>query len=148
MRLLHSPGIIMNVKKIRRLMRKYGLRCPIRKANPYRRMMKAIQTGTTAPNVVNREFRQAPRKVLLTDISYLRFKNGTCYLSTILDAFTHEVLAYCVSGSLKVDFVLETVDRLIAGYGSTLDDNAIVHSDQGAHYTSYDRILCSGLRQS
>ena len=130
----------MNVKKIRRLMRKYGLRCPIRKANPYRRMMKAIQTGTTAPNVVNREFRQAPRKVLLTDISYLRFKNGTCYLSTILDAFTHEVLAYCVSGSLKVDFVLETVDRLIAGYGSTLDDNAIVHSDQGAHYTSYDFI--------
>ena len=77
MRLLHSPGIIMNVKKIRRLMRKYGLRCPIRKANPYRRMMKAIQTGTTAPNVVNREFRQAPRKVLLTDISYLRFKTGS-----------------------------------------------------------------------
>ena len=36
MRLLHHPGIIMNVKKIRRLMRKYGLRCQIRKANPYR----------------------------------------------------------------------------------------------------------------
>ena len=140
MRLLHNPGIIMNVKKIRRLMRKYGLCCPIRKANPYRRMMKAIQTNTTAPNVVNREFRQSPRKVLLTDISYMRFKNGTCYLSTILDAFTHEVLAYRVSDNLKVDFVLETVDRLIAGYGSTLDDNAIVHSDQGAHYTSYDFI--------
>ena len=139
MRLLHM-GIIMNVKKIRRLMRKYGLCCPIRKANPYRRMMKAIQTNTTAPNVVNREFRQSPRKVLLTDISYMRFKNGTCYLSTILDAFTHEVLAYRVSDNLKVDFVLETVDRLIAGYGSTLDDNAIVHSDQGAHYTSYDFI--------
>ena len=143
MRLLHNPGIIMNVKKIRRLMRKYGLCCPIRKANPYRRMMKAIQTNTTAPNVVNREFRQSPRKVLLTDISYMRFKNGTCYLSTILDAFTHEVLAYRVSDNLKVDFVLETVDRLIAGYGSTLDDNAIVHSDQGAHYTSYKDEIAS-----
>ena len=32
MRLLHM-GIIMNVKKIRRLMRKFGLKCPIRKAN-------------------------------------------------------------------------------------------------------------------
>ena len=29
--------------------------------------------------------RQAPRKVLLTDITYLFFKNGKCYLSTILD---------------------------------------------------------------
>lgn len=33
MRLLHQ-GIIMNVKKIRRLMKKYQLHCPIRKANP------------------------------------------------------------------------------------------------------------------
>ena len=37
MRLLRK-GIRMNHKKIRRLMRKYGLNCPIRKANPYRRM--------------------------------------------------------------------------------------------------------------
>ena len=41
MRLLHmNPPIIMNVKKIRRLMKKYNLFCPIRKANPYRRMAK------------------------------------------------------------------------------------------------------------
>ena len=34
MRLLHM-GILMNIKKIRRLMKKYQLVCPIRKANPY-----------------------------------------------------------------------------------------------------------------
>ena len=33
MRLLHM-GIVMNPKKIRRLMHKYNLFCPIRKANP------------------------------------------------------------------------------------------------------------------
>ena len=65
------------------------------------------------------------------------FKNGKCYLSTILDAFTHEVLAYRVSLSLKVNFVLETTDQLIAEHGSTLDNETIVHSDQGCHYTSY-----------
>ena len=130
MRLLHQPGIIMNVKKIRRLMRKFGLRCQIRKANPYRRMAKAIATSNVAPNVVNRRFRQAPRKVLLTDITYLFFKNGRGYLSTILDAFTHEVLAYQVSLSLKVDFVLDTVNQLIREYGCSLDDKTIIHSDQ------------------
>ena len=138
MRLLHNPGIIMNVKKIRRLMRKYGLNCPIRKANPYRRMAKAIATSNVAENVVNREFKRAARKVLLTDITYLFFgENGKCYLSTILDAFTHEILAYCVSRNLKVDFVLETVDCLIAEHGCTLDDETMIHSDQGCHYTSY-----------
>jgi transposase InsO family protein len=136
MRLLHV-GIIMNVKKIRRLMEKYHLFCPIRKANPYRRMAKALATNNVAPNVVNREFKREPRKVLLTDITYLFFVDSKCYLSTILDAFTHEVLAYCVSLSLKVDFVIDTVDRLIAEHGSTLDNETIVHSDQGCHYTSY-----------
>lgn len=137
MRLLHSPGVIMNVKKIRRLMHKYGLKCPIRKANPYRRMAKALATNNVADNIVDRHFRLAPRKVLLTDITYLKYRYGTCYLSTILDAFTHEILAYQISTSLKVDFVIDTVDQLIAEHGCTLDNSTIVHSDQGAHYTSY-----------
>ena len=135
MRLLHQ-NIIMNIKKIRRLMKKYRLFCPIRKANPYRKMAKALATNHVAPNLVNREFKREPRKILLTDITYLFFMNGKCYLSTILDASTHEVLAYRVSLSLKVDFVLETVERLIAEHGSTLDSETIVHSDQGCHYTS------------
>ena len=138
MRLLHHPGIIMNVKKIRRLMRKYNLICPIRKVNPYRQMAKAVATNNVASNVVNREFRRGARKVLLTDITYLSFgKNGKCYLSTILDAFTHEVLAYRISQSLKLGFVLDTVDQLITKHGCTLDNETIVHSDQGCHYTSY-----------
>ena len=135
MRLLHM-NIIMNVKKIRRLMRKYQLRCPIRGANPYRRMAKALATSNVAKNLVNREFRQGVRKVLLTDITYLFYKGGKCYLSTILDAYTHEVLAYRISISLKVEFVIETVETLIREHGSTLDNETIVHSDQGCHYTS------------
>ena len=137
MRLLHMQ-IVMNVKKISRLMHKFGLKCPIRQANPYRRMAKALQTSNVAPNVVNRQFTAAgPRKVLLTDITYLFYAAGRCYLSTILDACTREVLAYRVSISLQVEFVLETVDSLREKHGSTLDDTTIVHSDQGCHYTSY-----------
>lgn len=136
MRLLHT-GVIMNVKKIRRLMKKYDLICPIRKANPYRRMAKALATNNTAQNIVNRDFKREPRKVLLTDITYLFYGNEKCYLSTILDAYTHEILAYRLSRSLKVDFVIETIEQLIDSHGSTLDNSTIVHSDQGCHYTSY-----------
>lgn len=86
MRLLHM-GIRMNGKKIRRLMRKYNLSCPIRKPNPYRRLQKSIRMGTAAENLVNREFEShGPRAVLLTDITYIPMDGAFCYLSTILDA--------------------------------------------------------------
>ena len=151
MRLLRS-GIRMNHKKIRRLMRKYGLLCPIRKANPYRRMMKALKSNAVADNHLNREFRKyGPRKVCLTDITYIPYNDKFCYLSVIKDAFTKEVLSYVLSQSLKVDFVLETVRKLIRDHGLTLDDKTMIHSDQGAHYTSIDfRELVSdlNLRQS
>ena len=69
MRLLHE-GKRMNLKKIRRLMKKFNLVCPIRRPNPYRRMARDMQTNHVAPNVVNREFRlYGARKILLTDIT-------------------------------------------------------------------------------
>ena len=142
MRLLHQdPPVRMNVKKIRRLMNKYGLVCPIRGANPYRRMAKALKTSNVAANIVARDFTsRGARKVLLTDITYLFYADGVCYLSTILDAVTHEILAYELSTSLKVDFVLKTVEDLKEKHGCELDNTTIVHSDQGCHYTSNDFI--------
>ena len=73
MRLLHmDPPILMNVKKISRLMHKYNLICPIRQANPYRRMAAALKTNNVADNLVNREFEEhGPRSILLTDITYI-----------------------------------------------------------------------------
>ena len=86
MRLLRK-GIRMNHKKIRRLMKKYELFCPVRKANPYRRMAKAMRTNAVADNLVKREFKEhEPRKILLTDITYIPYNNTFCYLSTIKDA--------------------------------------------------------------
>ncbi len=138
MRLLHlEPPVVMNLKKIRRLMKKYGLFCPIRQANPYRRMAKAMKTSHVAGNEIQRQFKKyAPRKALLTDITYLHYRGGVCYLSPILDVCTHEALVYKLSANLRVDFVLDMVDAMCAQYGAELDDTTIVHSDQGCHYTS------------
>lgn len=153
MRLLHEdPPVCMNVKKIQRLMRKYGLRCPIRKANPYRRMAKAMRTNSVADNLLNREFeKHGPRRVLLTDISYIPYHGVFCYLSTILDAYTKQVLSYVLSESLELDFVMDTVTQLIETHGISLDAETLIHSDQGCHYTSkkFRQILSDhNLRQS
>ena len=139
MHLLHmDPPVNMNLKKIRRLMKKYGLFCPIRKANPYRRMAKALKTDQIADNLLNREFEvHGARTILLTDITYIiNGKAPRCYMSTIIDACTKELLAWVLSESLEIDFVLETVNIAIEKHGIEMNAETLIHSDQGVHYTS------------
>lgn len=136
--ILAQRGTVMNLKKIRRLMKKYGLKCPIRKANPYRRMAKAIKTNNYADNLVNREFKQAPRKIILTDITYMFYgpTKQKAYLSVMKDSYTNEVVAYKLSDNMELDFVLETLKILMEKHGKELLDDTMIHSDQGVHYTS------------
>ena len=151
--LLHNnPPIVMNLKKIRRLMSKYKLVCPIRRANPYRRLAKALRTNAVADNLANREFElHGPRSILLTDITYIPYNGTFAYLSTVIDAYTKQILSYVLSESLELDFVLETIEQLIHEHGVSLHAETLVHSDQGCHYTSkrFIEILRSNeLRQS
>ena len=131
-------GVVYNLKRIRRIMKKYNIICPIRKANPYRRMMKATREHTVVPNLLNRNFKQnIPGKVLLTDITYLFYGNGKkAYLSTIKDGSTNEILAYNVSDSLALDLATDTIQKLKKNRKVKLEKDAFIHSDQGVHYTS------------
>ena len=142
-----------NLKRIRRIMKKYNIICPFRKANPYRRMIKATKEHRVVPNLLNREFKQnVPGKVLLTDITYLSYSKGKrAYLSTIKDSSTNEILSYKLSTSLTLDIATDTIHTLMKNTEIRLHANAFIHSDQGTHYTSpvFQKLIKSyGLGQS
>ena len=153
MRLLHM-GHKMNRKKIIRLMKKFNLFCPIRKANPYRRLAKALKTSNCAGNLLERHFEDyGPGYVLLTDITYFFYgkERNKAYLSTIKDAFTKQILAYVLSLSLEEDFVLETIEILYRDHRADIHTDALIHSDQGCHYTCIrfiDLLKDKNIRQS
>jgi len=130
--------IVYNLKRIRRIMKKYEIICPIRKANPYRRMMKATKEHTVLPNLLNREFKQnIPGKVLLTDITYLFYGNNKkAYLSTIKDGSSNEILAYNISDRITLDIATDTIHKLVSEGKVKLHKDVFIHSDQGFHYTS------------
>jgi len=138
MTLENEDNIIFNLKHIRRIMNKYDIICPIRKAQPYKQMLKANLEHRTIENKLNRQFKQGvPGKVLLTDITYLSYGNyQRAYLSTIKDAETTEILAYRLSTNLYLDFVLNTMWDLVKQKEVPIPKDAFVHSDQGSHYTS------------
>ncbi|MDD2575765.1 MAG: IS3 family transposase, partial [Acholeplasmataceae bacterium] len=131
--------IVMNLKKIRGLMKKYGLKCPIRKANPYRRMAKSIKTNNVYQNLLERNFYEGrPFENLLTYISYLYYGplRSVAYISTIKDSVTREIIAYKLSKNLELEFVKETVLMLVKRKDIKLTGKTLLHSDQGFHYTS------------
>ena len=150
MTLENQYHITMNLKKIRRLMKKFNLVCPIRKANPYRRMAKALKTSHVAPNKLERKFKDGnPNQIFLTDITYLTYDmNKRAYLSGVKDGVTNEIHAYKVSKSLDIEFVENTMAQLET---IQLDSNALINSDQGSHYTSHAFQRCLktlGIEQS
>ncbi|CAI3545806.1 IS3 family transposase [Clostridium neonatale] len=114
----HEFNRVINRKCIQRIIRKYNILCPIRKANPYCRMMKATQEHTIVPNTLNREFKQGlVGNVLLTDITYLTYGAfNRAYLSNIKDASTNEILSYHISESLVIDIATETVKKLMRNH--------------------------------
>jgi transposase InsO family protein len=138
MTLAGKYGIIFNRKRIQRIMRKYDILCPIRKRNPYKRMQKANQEHRKVENILNRNFKQTmPGKVLLTDITYLKYGQGkTAYLSTIKDSCTNEIVAHNLSEYMDIQLVINTFKRINHATSFLFTKDTIVHSDQGCHYTS------------
>ncbi len=127
-------GVVFNLKKIQRLMRKFKLICPIRKSNPYKRIAKATKEHSVVSNILQRKFKDGnPAQILLTDITYIPFKGSFAYLSVVKDSVTNEVLAHNLSKNIKLEIVITTLGNLLKNHGHRLDPNVMIHSDQGSH---------------
>lgn len=123
----------MNHKKIQRIMRKYELRTLVRKRNPYRQMMKKNLEHRIFPNKLQRNFNQdTPARFFCTDITYIAFKMSFAYLSVVKDIASGEVVSWDMSLKLDIKFVVKTIEDM----DQISCEGAIIHSDQGFHYTS------------
>lgn len=130
---LSERGIRMNHKKISRIMRKYRLITKIRRRNPYKMIMKKSLGHRTFENILQREFKQpVPFKAFSTDITYIPFNHRFAYLSVVKDICSGEVVAWNLARHLEMGLVMDTIKKMSA----ELHENALIHSDQGFHYTN------------
>ncbi|WCN36738.1 IS3 family transposase [Aneurinibacillus uraniidurans] len=153
MRLEREHEIIINHKKIRRIMNQYGLITKVRRTNPYKKMEKATHEHRALPNLLNRHFTPGmSRQVLLTDITYLHYGNGQkAYLSCVKDSMTREIISFHLSSSLKMGIAYKIIDKLIIHLDGIVNPGTILHSDQGMHYTHPEfqhRVKKLGFTQS
>lgn len=150
---LVSKGWHINHKRVARVMKTFGMQARIRRANPYKQIMKKTQEHAIVPNLLARQFHQTePERVGGTDITYIWIPalRRFVYLSIVKDFATGEILAHQLSLSLTMPLVTATITKLQERLQNRTTD-FLLHSDQGVHYTHpayrYALKLC-GITQS
>lgn len=134
-RALFREGIVVNHKRVRRLMRELGVTSVIRKKRPF----YGRRGSVVFKNVLNREFyAESMFQKLVTDITYVRIGDTFAYLSAILDLYNNEIVAWEVSTRNDLELVHNTLNHL---RDKSFKKGALLHSDQGFQYTtkSYEK---------
>ena len=142
--LLIKYGVIINHKKVKRIMTKYNIQPTYMKKKKYSKY-KRIESNVK-PNLVKRKFNvEKENQVWTTDITYLILNGKRAYLSTILDLYDRKIVAYKISKFNDLKLVIDTLNEAIAKRKDVY--GLIIHSDQGYQYTSFEyKAICESNR--
>jgi len=124
---LKKIGYHVNIKRVRRLMRKMGLIAIYPKKNT---------------SISNKEDKKYPyllrnysitkvNQVWSTDITYIPVKNGMVYLVAVIDWYSRYVLSWKLSNTMDVSFCVEALEEALAK-----GKPEIFNTDQGSQFTS------------
>lgn len=129
---LHNRGIIVNEKKVARIMKKYHISAKP-KAKKYSSYKGEI--GLIANRLVNRGAFDSglPGMIFGTDITQFKIGEEKLYLSPIIDFHTREIVAYDVATRPNMKQIYRMMDMFEERYGIDFH-GAIIHSDQGWQY--------------
>lgn len=136
-------GVIISIKKIKKIMNKMHLIPTLPKKDAYLGQATHFHECACAINYVNQDFKVGPRRVILTDITYLFYglSRIRCYLCVFKDAFTNEILGFSLSNIMSVSLVKEAYDMMMEKHGKEINTDKVqsyIHSDQGSQYLSTD----------
>jgi len=122
-----------NRNTVQRIMQKHHLQCRIK---PKRKWKSQGESIIIAPDLLKRDFTASePNKKWVTDITYIQYGSTTKYLSTIIDLFNNEIVAYKLYEHQQTPLVIDTLKMALESRNNP--EGIIIHSDQGSVYTSY-----------
>jgi putative transposase len=129
---LGRHGLVVNRKRVRRLMRLMGLEAIYQKPNtsqrhPEHKVYPYLLKGLTIDRV---------NQVWCADITYIPMAKGFVYLVAVMDWFSRRVLSWRLSIGMETDFCVEALEEAMERYGPP----EIFNTDQGVQFTSADFI--------
>jgi putative transposase len=129
---LRHQGVIVNGKKIRRLMREHDLQ-------PRRRRRFVATTdsdhdGPIFPDRAKDMVIDGPNQLWVADITYIAIATGFVYLAAILDAWSRRVVGYAISRSIDARLTVAALKSALRARKPP--PGCVHHSDRGSQYAS------------
>jgi len=140
---LRREGLVINRKRVRRLMRVMGLEAIYQKPNT----SQGHPDHKVYPYLLRGLIIDRPSQVWCADITYIPMARGFVYLVAVMDWFSRRVLSWRLSLTMEADFCVEAVQEAIARYGRP----EIFNTDQGVQFTSaafLEQLETAGVRVS
>ena len=129
---LKDLGFHVNKKRIERLMKENNIRS--KRAKKSKKTTDSNHDFPASENRLQRRFDiNKPNRVWVSDITYVKTKEGWLYLCVWIDLFSRAVVGWSISTSLKSQFVC---DALTAAMNRRPGARPLVHSDRGVQYAS------------
>lgn len=129
---LRHRGMIVNTKKVRRIMREHDL-------NPRRRRRYVATTdsdhgGPIYPNIAKGFEVHGPDQLWVADLTYVALTTGFAYLAVILDAWSRRVVGYALDRKIDARIATDALKAAIA-FRKPMP-GCVFHTDRGSQYAS------------
>ena len=137
---LADQGLVVNEKRVRRLMRIEGIRA--KAARKFRATTDSEHGRPVAPNTLARDFvATAPNQKWVGDITYIWTQEGWLYLAIVLDLYSRKVVGWSLKERLTCDLVCEALQMAVQTRRCTTA--TLCHFDRGSQYASelFQRLL-------
>ncbi len=135
---LRTLGVRCARKRVARLMREADLfGCGGRRRKVRTTLRSQTERTPPAPDLVKRNFTpEAPDRLWVADITYVRTWEGWLYLSFVLDTYSRRIVGWSMANHLKTELVVDAVNMAI--YTRRPSPGLVHHSDRGSQYTSVE----------
>jgi putative transposase len=134
--LRREEGIIVNHKRVLRLMREDNLLC-LRSKAFVPRTTDSRHDWEIVPNLARGLRLSGPDQLWVADITYIRLQEEFVYLAVILDAFSRRVVGWAMADHLQASLAIDALTMALAerrpAWGSLIH-----HSDRGVQYACGD----------
>lgn len=134
MKALKNRAIACGTGRLQRLQKSLQIQGAIRKPR-FIRTTDSNHDHVISPNLLKRNFSvEAPNRVWVSDLTYLRTAQGWLYLCVFLDLFSRRIVGWSMSDNMEAS---NTCRALEMALGNRRPEAGLtIHSDRGVQYAS------------
>jgi len=131
---LKSKGIPCGKNRVAQLMKSNGIKAKTKRR--FKATTKSKHDFLVSDNLLNQRFSaDEANKVWVSDITFIRTREGWLYLAAILDVFNRQIVGWSIDSKLSHELLADALHKALRNRKP--ERGVMFHSDRGTQYASY-----------